>query len=148
MGTILIDTSVLVYTCDPRDLRKHQRAIDLLEHLRRTERAVISVQILGEFFSATTRGRAPLLTVADACQRQDELSVIFAVLVPTPAIALEAARGVRVHQLSYWDAQIWATARLNQVPIILTEDQQEGRRLESVRFVNPFVDDFQLDAWF
>ncbi len=33
---------------------------------------------------------------------------------------------------SYFDAQIWATARLNQVPTIFTEDFTNGRRLEGV----------------
>ena len=29
-------------------------------------------------------------------------------------IVLEALRGVRDHQISYYDAQIWASARLNR----------------------------------
>jgi predicted nucleic acid-binding protein len=62
-------------------------------------------------------------------------------------IVTEAARGVRDHQLAYYDAQIWATARLHGVPIILSEDFQTGRTLEGVRFVNPFADDFQLNKW-
>jgi predicted nucleic acid-binding protein len=60
------------------------------------------------------------------------------VLSITPAIVLEAARGVRDHSLSYWDAQLWATARLNQIAIILTEDAPAGRLLEGIRYVNPF----------
>lgn len=57
---------------------------------------------------------------------------------------LEAARGFRQHRLSYYDAQIWATARLNQVPTVFTEDFQDGQRLEGVRFVNPLVAGFEL----
>ena len=37
-------------------------------------------------------------------------------------VMLEALREVRDHQLSYYDAQIWAAARLNQVPVIFSED--------------------------
>jgi predicted nucleic acid-binding protein len=62
-------------------------------------------------------------------------------------IVLEAARGVREHSLPYFDAQIWATARLNQVPIILSEDFASGTALEGVRFVNPFEPDFVLENW-
>jgi len=54
---------------------------------------------------------------------------------------------VRDHQLPYWDAQIWAAARLNQVPIIFSEDFNAGAVLEGVRFVDPFADDFLLSAW-
>jgi predicted nucleic acid-binding protein len=60
---------------------------------------------------------------------------------------LEAVRGVRDHQLAYWDAQIWATARLNQVPLVLSEDFSNGAVIEGVRFVNPFASDFDLDVW-
>jgi predicted nucleic acid-binding protein len=60
---------------------------------------------------------------------------------------LEAARGARQHRLSYYDAQIWATARLNQVPTIFTEDFQSGRRLEGVLFLDPLQAGFDLTRW-
>ena len=60
---------------------------------------------------------------------------------------LEAARGVRQHRLRFYDAQIWATARLNQVPTIFTEDFEDGRRLEGVQFVNPLVSGFDFERW-
>jgi predicted nucleic acid-binding protein len=62
-------------------------------------------------------------------------------------IVLEAVRGVRKHRLAYWDAQIWATARLNQVPLILSEDFSDGQVLKGVRFVNPFAPGFDLQVW-
>ena len=99
----------------------------------------ISVQSLAEFFSATTRGREPLLSVANACTRQSELARMWRVLDLTPAIALEAAAGVRDHRMSYWDAQIWATARLNQLPFVLSEDFQDGMVLGEVRVMDPFL---------
>ena len=61
-------------------------------------------------------------------------------------IVLEAMRGVRDHQLSYYDAQIWATARLNQMPLIFSEDFHHNI-LEGVRIVNPFAPAFDLEAW-
>jgi len=57
---------------------------------------------------------------------------------------MEAGRGVRQHHLSYFDAQIWATARLNGIPTIFTEDFENGRRVEGVRFVNPLLPDFNI----
>jgi predicted nucleic acid-binding protein len=51
---------------------------------------------------------------------------------------------LQAHSLSYWDALIWAVAKLNQVPYVLTEDQQHGLFLEGVRFANPFVPEFDL----
>ena len=47
-------------------------------------------------------------------------------------------------QLEYYDAQIWATAQLNGVPTVLTEDFEHGRTLGDVTFINPFADEFDL----
>jgi predicted nucleic acid-binding protein len=62
-------------------------------------------------------------------------------------IVIEAARGVRDHSLAYYDAQIWAAARLNQVSVIFSEDFNIGSTLEGISFVNPFASDFVLEAW-
>jgi predicted nucleic acid-binding protein len=61
---------------------------------------------------------------------------------------MEAGRGVRDHKLSYFDAQVWATARLNQVPVVFSEDFDDGSILGGVRFVNPFSQKFLLEKWF
>ena len=37
------------------------------------------------------------------------------------------------------DALIWSAAAENSVAIIYSQDFQDGRELEGVRFVNPFV---------
>ncbi len=42
------------------------------------------------------------------------------------------------HQMSFWDAQIWATARLNQIGRIITEDLPGTDYIEGVRYINPF----------
>ncbi len=44
---------------------------------------------------------------------------------------------VRDYQFSFWDAQIWATAKLNQIPVVYTEDFIVGAAIEGVCFVNP-----------
>jgi predicted nucleic acid-binding protein len=44
-------------------------------------------------------------------------------------------------------AQLWASARLNQIPTIFSEDFASGSTLDGVRFVNPFAAGFSLDAW-
>jgi predicted nucleic acid-binding protein len=61
-----------------------------------------------------------------------------------PPLIHEALRGVGAHRMTYWDALIRATARLNQIPAILSEDFQDGRFLEGVRFFNPFLRNLEL----
>lgn len=54
---------------------------------------------------------------------------------------------MRDHQLAYWNAQIWASARLNQIPVVFSEAFSDGVALEGVRFVNPFAAEFVLNSW-
>ncbi len=147
MTTILIDTNVLVYAHDRGEYQKQNLAIETLAALQATGAGRLSVQCLAEFFSATTRGQQPKLSAELAFDQIEKFSQAFHVYDLTPMIVLEATRGVRAHSLSYFDAQIWATARLNQVPIVFSEDFASNALVDGVRFVNPFAPDFSLESW-
>ncbi len=62
----------------------------------------------------------------------------------TGPVALEALRGVREHLLSYYDAQIWAVARLGQVGAVLSEGFNPGAVLDGVSLANPLDPAFDL----
>ena len=144
-GEILLDTNVVVYAYDPRDPTKQAFAISTLDHLARTGRGRLSTQVLGEFFVAATQKLDPPLMAAEGCEQVEALAMTWPILPIAPLISLEAARGVRDHRLPYWDAQLWATARLNQIPIVLTEDRDlTARVLEGVQFINPLSPSFTL----
>lgn len=138
-GKVLVDTNVLVYAYDVSEPVKQRHAIEVLHDLSEREAGAVSVQIMSEMFVALTRKLSSPLGVEQALQTLSRHMRTWHVLDITEFVVLEAARGVRDHQMSYWDAQIWATARLNQIPIILSEDFASGSTMEGVRFVNPFV---------
>ncbi|MGB3714590.1 MAG: hypothetical protein WA996_09190, partial [Candidatus Promineifilaceae bacterium] len=102
---------------------------------------------LAEFFSVSTRKLSPPLSSDDALAQVNLFIRVWPIFDLTPLIVMEAARGVRDYQMSYYDAQIWATARLNQIPTIFSEDFNIGATLEGVHFINPFAPDFVLDTW-
>jgi predicted nucleic acid-binding protein len=145
MPTILMDTNILVYTFDPRDVERQEKAISLLLKLEGNGAGCLSVQCLSEFVNAVIAKRR--LTIDQAIVQVEKWSNSFPVFNLTPQIVLEAARGVRDHGLAYYDSQMWATARLNQIPVVLSEDFQDGQVLESVRFANPFAGTFDVEAW-
>ena len=145
MPSILVDTNVLVYLLDARDAKRQERAIDVLVYLEENEKGALSVQSLSEF--ASTALKKLEFPPNDVIALVDAWRTTFPVFNLTPQIILEATRGLRDHQLSYYDAQIWASARLNQIPVILSEDFQDGQSLEGVLFVNPFADEFSIEAW-
>jgi predicted nucleic acid-binding protein len=147
MGEVLIDTNILIYAHQPSETAKYDPALKTIEALMTSGLGRLSAQILGEFLSATIRSRRPVLPLEDALRQVTLLADALPVIDLTSLIVLEAGRGVRVHQLSYFDAQIWATARLNQVPTIFTEDFANGRRLEGVQFLNPLLPAFDLSRW-
>jgi predicted nucleic acid-binding protein len=146
-SAVLIDTNVLVYAHDQGEPDKQRQAFQVLEAMQLSQRGRLSVQCLAEFFSITTRGARPKLTVPEAARQVDDLARTLPTLDLTPLIVLEAVRGVREHRLSYYDAQIWATAKLNQLPAVFSEDFASGSTLEGVRFVNPFEPSFELQNW-
>ncbi|UKO95832.1 PIN domain-containing protein [Nostoc sp. UHCC 0870] len=141
-GRVLIDTNILVYIYDPLDSTKQEKAIAVTDHLIRSGKAVISTQVMGEFFMATTRTRRLLLTPAEALERMRNYLAACHVVDITRLITLEAIRGVETHHFQFWDAQIWATARLNQIEEIYSEDFASGSMVEGVRFTNPFQGGF------
>lgn len=141
---LLIDTNVLVYAADPRDLAKQRRAADLLDELVALDRAAVSTQCLAEFFSVTTTRLPERLTRAQARDRVDDFASTFLVLGISDLTVLEACRGSAEHALSIWDALVWSCAKLNQVRFVLTEDAPHGHTLETVTFLNPFDPAFLL----
>jgi len=143
-NAFLVDTNVLVYAHDPRDRNKQQRALLVLDSLIGSDRAVISVQCLSEFFSVVTRRLPEPMTGSQAVAQVERFARSCRVLDLTPAVILEGCRGAAQHGVSIWDALIWAAAKLNQVPYVLTEDSEHGRFLEGVRFLNPFSSAFDL----
>ncbi|MBM3181004.1 MAG: PIN domain-containing protein [Chloroflexi bacterium] len=147
MTEILIDTNVLVYAFDLAEPQKHPRGLEVVHELELSNKGCLSVQCLSEFIKATTRGASPILKIDEALKQAEDFIEAFPVFLLTPTIVLEAIRGVRDHQFSFYDAQIWACARLNQIPVIFSEDFFDGRTIEGVRFVNPFTETFELEKW-
>ena len=147
MPAALIDTNVLVYAHQPAEVAKHERANQVLERLAASGTGRLSAQILGEFVRVATRTQNPLMSIAEALRQVERLARVWPVLDITAPVVLEAVRGMRAHRLGYWDAQVWAAARLNQLTIVFSEDFSGVATLEGVRFVNPFSDDFDLERW-
>lgn len=142
-----VDTNVLVYVYSLTETDKARRAIEVLQRLVADRLGAISTQVLAEFFNTVTRRIAVPLSVEEAYERLEYYLQKWEVINISGTIVLEAARGVREYQFNFWDAQIWAAAKLSQIPIVLTEDFNIGAIIEGVRFANPFAPEFRVEAW-
>ena len=93
------------------------------------------------------RAIAAPLSVDQAHDRVRKHLQAWPILDVTGMVVLETVRGVRDHQFNFWDAQVWAVARLNQIAVVFSEDFNAGAVIEGVRFVNPFAENFQIEEW-
>src|SRR4029078_29123 len=105
MSEVLIDTNILVYAHQPAEKAKYTAALRTLEPLLESGPGRWSAQILGEFISATTRGRTPILTVKEALDQATRFAEALPVLDTTRLIVLEAGSRAAQHATSPDDAQ-------------------------------------------
>ena len=146
MPTYLLDTNLLLYAHDQNEPLKQARALELIERLGNGLTAALSAQNLAEFANVALKRLRPPLSPAEVTEQLELLEQTFVVYPLTAAVIREAVRGVGTHSLSYYDAQVWAVAKLNQVPVVLSEDFNVGATLEGVLFLNPLEPGFDFSA--
>jgi predicted nucleic acid-binding protein len=147
MALILIDTNVLIYLYDHNNPSKQTRSRLVLDKLQAIGAGRLSVQSLSEFANIVPKKLSPVILLTDVIEIVRMFANVFPVSYVTPTMIADAVRAVRDYQMSFYDAQIWACAKFNQIPIIFSEDFQDGQVIEGVRFVNPFADGFELEKW-
>lgn len=141
----LVDTNILVYAYDATEGFKRDRAQLVLRRLGTAGRGALTPQILGEFFVTALRKAEPKLSAAQLQLSVTNYARSWTILDLTANVVTEAIRGVVTYDLPYWDALIWACAKLNDVPVVLSEDFNTGALIEGVRFLNPIPPSFDLD---
>lgn len=141
---VLLDTNVLVYAEDASESRKRDRAQEVIGHLAQDGMPFVTTQVLGEYFYTVVRLFRTSLGEEAARARVERYGELFRVLPMTFAVVIEAMRAAIRYRMHYYDAQIWATARLNGIGVVLSEDFEDGREIEGVRFADPFAEGFDL----
>jgi predicted nucleic acid-binding protein len=134
---ISFDTNVLIYAVDRDGSLRHQQAAALLERAMRSGNCLQTLQSFSEFYNVLTR------KIRVAAERAEAFVAAWRVVFPVEAANIadfgHAMRAVREYQLPFWDALLWATARRAGAAVLVSEDFQDGRVVEGVRFANPFV---------
>lgn len=141
----LVDTNVLVYAFDVGDPERAARARVWLDALMERGVGALSVHALTEFANVALRRMQPAWHPGDVSTTVLDLSRAFDVVPVTPLVVVEALRGVDQYGSSFFDAQMWAAARLHQIPYLLTEDMAGGTTIDGVTVIDPFVTDPMLE---
>jgi predicted nucleic acid-binding protein len=130
-----LDTNVLVYSDDPRDLAKQAKALNLIKDHLRLRTGVVSLQVLQEYFVSAT---GKLKLDPGLAKQRVEVFAKFQVAEPTVGDILAAIDLHRLHGFSYWDALILRMAKQSGCRIVLSEDMQHGQDFDGMTIVNPF----------
>jgi predicted nucleic acid-binding protein len=134
-ANVFVDTNVLIYAVDSGDPFKQRIAQRWRSELWKRRAGRISYQVLQEYYASVTRKWAG----ARLQVRDDILDLMSWQPVTIDFVLLDVAWKVQDrHKLSFWDALIVAGATAASCKYLLTEDLQNGQRIEGVTVVNPF----------
>jgi predicted nucleic acid-binding protein len=130
MAKPFIDSNVVLYLFSS-DTLKADRTESLLQ-----SGGLISVQVLNEVASVCLRKLK--MTWEDVDAVLETLKTTCEVLPVTLATHEKAVGLAKRFQISFYDANIVATAILGGADTLFSEDLQNGMSMESVTVVNPF----------
>ncbi|MEW6283825.1 MAG: PIN domain-containing protein [Candidatus Eremiobacterota bacterium] len=130
-----LDANILVYADDHDAGSKQARSIELIESAIRSGRGVLSTQVLGEYFHASTR---KVNTPAEVARANVEVYMNLEMVVLQAEDVLAAIDIVRLHGVSYWDGLILRAAQRSRCRYLYTEDLNHGQKFDGLQVVNPF----------
>jgi predicted nucleic acid-binding protein len=133
---VFVDTNVFLYADDKAARTKRLRARTVLSELIRSRRAVVSTQVMQEYFAAATKKLG--LSPERARMRVERLNRLDVVLI-RPELILGAIDLCRLHALSFWDAPVVRSASAAGCGRLLSEDIRDGHTIDGVRIENPFA---------
>ena len=135
-GPVFVDSNIFLYAVDEADPRKQRVARDWRAELWKSRMGRVSFQVLNEFYVNAVRLNP---------HASDEARAEVRDLLGWNPVVMDAAlmeRGWKLqdrYQLSFWDSLIVAAAKTASCGFLLTEDLQDGQKLDGVEVVNPFL---------
>jgi|SRR5579862_5376193 len=132
-----IDTNVLVYAYDLEAGEKNRIANEILDRLWDERSAVLSVQVLQEFYVNITRKiRTPLIREQGRVVVSQYTRWCVGI---EPSDIQSAFRVEEQYRINFWDALIVSSALKSGATRILTEDLNSGERIAGILIANPFM---------
>jgi predicted nucleic acid-binding protein len=136
---VFLDTNVLVYAHDNSAGIKQIKARGQIYELWASGRAILSTQVLQEFYAVATSKITQNLTREEA-RMATESMLKWQVVVNDGASILRAIDLQKRLGYSFWDCLIIDAAIQGGADILLSEDLTQGLEISGVKIVNPFLD--------
>jgi predicted nucleic acid-binding protein len=137
VAKIFIDTNVFVYTLDKYNESKQKTAREVVRHIVENEIAVISTQVLQEFYSiCTSKLHLEPSKVKEYVHIYSENLEVIKNNVETIERGIDISI---INKISFWDALLIASAEYSGCSEVITEDLNDGQVIEKIRIRNPFA---------
>ena len=136
MSKVFFDTNVLVYQLDGRDRTRQTISRALVEQAASRDKAVISTQVLQEFYVVTTAklrlGASLVKGILHTLENMEVVTVGTELINDAIDVSIQ-------NQLSFWDALILVSAESAKCETLYTEDMNDGQVIRNVRISDPFA---------
>ena len=134
MPKSFLDTNILIYQMDSRDVVKQKKCRELVKALVLRQEAVISTQILQEFYVAcTTKLKIKPILVKGMMHGFENMEVVTV----GPELINEAVDTSIQYHISFCDSLVIVSAESAKCQNLVTEDLNEGQVIRNVRIQNP-----------
>ena len=134
MPKSFLDTNILIYQMDSRDVVKQKKCRELVRALVLRHEAVISTQILQEFYVAcTAKLKVKPILVKGMIHGFQNMEVVT---IGSDLID-EAIDTSIQYQISFWDSLVVVSAESAKCQYLVTEDLNEGQVIRNVKIQNP-----------
>ena len=136
MPLVFLDSNILVYADDESAGPKRVTARTLVKKHVGNGTAVVSLQVLQEYFAVATR---KLGIAAEFAQERIQLLSEGRVVCFEARDVIAAIELHRLTRISFWDALIVHAARAAGAAVLYTEDLRHGGLVAGVQIVDPFA---------
>ena len=138
----LLDSNILIYAYDSSEKGKYLTAKSLLADCwKRKKMYALSVQNLSELFVVTTKKITNPVKPDEMKQNiQDIISFSnFNILNIDKNNILGAMNISAEYGISYWDALIASVMKENNIYEIITENEEDFKKIQWLKVINPFA---------
>lgn len=138
MSADCIDSNVFVYLFDQQDPPRQATAREVVRAGIASGRGVISFQVVQEVLNVATHKMETPLTHTDALAFLESVLVPLWRVYPSDGLYRRAMEIKARFGFGFYDSLIVAAALESGCTRLLSEDLQDGQRIESLTVVNPF----------
>ncbi|MEK6646502.1 MAG: PIN domain-containing protein [Candidatus Firestonebacteria bacterium] len=136
MYKVFIDTNILVYAVDNCNLKKRNKARDILKETVKSNSFVISTQVLQEFYViGTTKLKIDPILAKNILHTFENMEIVSIDIF----LIKEAIDTSVLNKISFWDALIIVSAENAKCEKIYTEDLNHGQIIRGVKIENPLL---------